>query len=62
MIFRTFDGKLIEINRYEFKNDTLYYKEIMKCKIGNKLSKSNNSSNNGCSTFVIQSLIQEVAL
>ena len=29
MIFRTIDNKLIEINKYHFKNDTLYYKKLM---------------------------------
>ena len=29
MIFRTVTGELIQINRYDFKTDTLYYKKIM---------------------------------
>ena len=29
MLFRTVDGKLIEINKYDFKNDKLYYSKIM---------------------------------
>jgi len=29
MLFRTADGKLVEINRYDFKNDKLYYKKLM---------------------------------
>lgn len=52
MIFRTFNGTLVEINRYEFKKDTLYYKEILKCKIANYLSKPDNRS------AFIQSLIK----
>jgi hypothetical protein len=28
MLFRTVDGKLIEINKYDFKNDKLYYEKI----------------------------------
>jgi len=28
MFFRTNDGTLIEINRYDFVNDELYYKRI----------------------------------
>jgi hypothetical protein len=31
MIFRKSDGTLIEINRYEFKNDKIYYQKIMDC-------------------------------
>ena len=29
MIFRKPDGTLIEINLYDFKNDYLYYSQIM---------------------------------
>ena len=29
MLFRTVDGELIEINKYDFKNDKLYYEKIM---------------------------------
>jgi hypothetical protein len=32
MLFRTIDGKIIEINRYDFKNDKLYYVKIMSIK------------------------------
>ena len=33
MLFRTIDGKIIEINRYDFKNDKLYYAKIMEIKL-----------------------------
>lgn len=29
MLFRTIDNKLIEVNKYHFKNDMLYYKKLM---------------------------------
>ncbi len=29
MLFRTVDNQLIEVNKYHFKNDTLYYKKLM---------------------------------
>ena len=32
MLFRTIDGKIIHINRYDFKNDKLYYAKIMSVK------------------------------
>jgi hypothetical protein len=32
MLFRTIEGKIIEINRYDFKNDKLYYAKIMSIK------------------------------
>ena len=31
MIFRTPLGKLIIVNKYDFKNDKLYYCKIMSC-------------------------------
>jgi hypothetical protein len=37
MLFRTIDGKIIEINRYDFKNDKLYYTKIMSLKTLAKL-------------------------
>jgi len=32
MIFRTITGKLIEVNRYDFINDKLYYEKILEIK------------------------------
>ena len=32
MIFRNSCGELIEINRYTFKNDKMYYEKIMEIK------------------------------
>jgi hypothetical protein len=32
MIFRTANGGLVEINKYDFKNDILYYKKIFEIK------------------------------
>jgi hypothetical protein len=29
MLFRTVTGELVEINKYNFKNDKLYYEKIM---------------------------------
>lgn len=39
MIFHNTKGELIELNRYDFKNDKLYYQKIMEVK--NKFTKSN---------------------
>jgi|CryBogDrversion2_1035201.scaffolds.fasta_scaffold512661_1 hypothetical protein len=36
MLFRTKTGKLIEINRYDFINDELYYKRIKEVVCGIK--------------------------
>jgi hypothetical protein len=40
MIFRNKDGKLIELNRYDYKNDHIYYKKIMILKNENKNNES----------------------
>jgi hypothetical protein len=32
MLFRTSDGRLIEIKKYDYKNDKLYYEKILEIK------------------------------
>jgi hypothetical protein len=32
MLFRTITGELIEINKYDYKNDKLYYEKILEIK------------------------------
>ena len=46
MLFRTYRGELVEIKKYDFANDKLYYEKIMELK--RKLSKSEkiHGSNN----------------
>jgi hypothetical protein len=39
MLFRTSEGELVEIKKYDFSNDKIYYEKIMK--IVNKSSKTN---------------------
>jgi len=47
MLFRTREGKLIEIRKYNFKNDTLYYEKILEVKKTlPKLEKCFNDKNN----------------
>lgn len=47
MLFRTNDGKLIEIKKYNFKNDTLYYEKLIDIKSPiPKLEKSLQNKNN----------------
>jgi hypothetical protein len=41
MLFRTVNGQLVQINRYNFKNDKMYYEKIMEIK---KQFINNNSS------------------
>ena len=58
MIFRTTNGELVELNRYSYTNDKIYYKEILNIKIPilelinpeirekNKLNTKNNTNKN----------------
>jgi hypothetical protein len=50
MLFRDSNGNLIELNRYDFKNDKLYYQKIMEIK--QLFTKSNKDSN--YSNYIIQ--------
>jgi hypothetical protein len=51
MLFRTNEGKIIEIKKYNFTNDKLYYQKIMEIKKPNnklsfaKLEKTFNDKN-----------------
>jgi hypothetical protein len=45
MLFRSYEGKLVELNRYDCKNDHIYYKKILHFKkIINKNPKESTSS------------------
>jgi hypothetical protein len=55
MLFRDINGKLIEINRYEFKNDKLYYQKIMEIK--KQFTKSNKNEQSNYSNYVINQSI-----
>ena len=47
MLFKTSEGKLIEIKKYNFKNDTLYYEKLLDIKKSiPKLEKTFNNKNN----------------
>jgi hypothetical protein len=54
MLFRDINGKLIELNRYDFKNDKLYYQKIMEIK--KQFTKSNKNEQSNYSNYVIQLL------
>jgi hypothetical protein len=58
MLFRTADGKLVEINRYDFKNDKLYYQKIMEIK--KQFTKSNKNEQTNYSNYVINQLLKKV--
>lgn len=48
MLFKNSNGELIEINKYEFKNDKIYYEKIMELKqsIKEKSAKLKKTFNN----------------
>jgi len=50
MLFRDSNGNLVELNRYDFKTDKLYYQKIMEIK--QLFTKSNKNQN--YSDYVIQ--------
>ena len=56
MLFRDINGNLIELNRYAFKNDKLYYQKIMEIK--KQFTKSNKDYN--YSNYVINQLLKKV--
>jgi len=43
MLFRSKDGKLIELNKISFKNDKLYFQKIVSLFENKQLSTTNNS-------------------
>ena len=58
MLFRDINGNLIELNRYDFKNDKLYYQKIMEIK--KQFTKSNKNEQSNYSNYVINQLLKKV--
>ena len=54
MLFRDSNGNLIELNRYDFKNDKVYYQKIMEIK--KQFTKSNKKEQSNYSNYVIRQL------
>ena len=67
MIFRDYNGKLVEINRLDFKNDKSYYNKIIQTKNPklfnelyiNNVNNINNTKNNksNYSNYLISKII-----
>jgi len=57
MLFRDINGNLIELNRYDFKNDKLYYQKIMEIK--KQFTKSNKNEQTNYSNYVINNTLKE---
>ncbi len=58
MLFRDSNGNLIELNRYDFKNDKVYYQKIMEIK--KQFTKSNKKEYPNYSNYVINQLLKKV--
>jgi hypothetical protein len=54
MLFRTNKGELVEIKKYDFPNDKLYYQKIIEIKT--KITKSIELKDSNYSNYVIQFL------
>ena len=57
MLFRDSNGNLIELNRYDFKNDKVYYQKIMEIK--KQFTKSNKKEQSNYSNYVINNTLKE---
>jgi len=44
MLFRKSDGTMVELNRYDFKSDVIYYQKIMELLILKHKKELNNQS------------------
>jgi hypothetical protein len=62
MLFRDITGKMVELNRYDFKNDKLYYQQIINIK-QQYFTKSNNININdnsmNYSNYIINNNLKE---
>ena len=68
MLFRNKEGILVEINRYDCKNDSIYYNKISQVKnllntfVGEKKQQDNNDSEIICTSYsnkLVKGLIEK---
>ena len=59
MIYRNTDGNLVEIKKFDYKNDYMYYKKILELKQPFTKSNQINISYN-YSSFVINNVVNKV--
>ena len=64
MLFRNKDGILVEINRYDFKNDEIYYQKIMdlyRLNVNDNIeNKNKNSNENNEKNMIINPSIERI--
>jgi hypothetical protein len=57
MLFRDVNGNLIQLNRYDFKNDKVYYQKIMEIK--KQFTKTTKNKYSNYSNYVINNTLKE---
>jgi hypothetical protein len=57
MIFRNSNGDLIEINKYDYPNDQIYYEKVMK--LQEEFTKCNFNKKNGDKKLIIKDLFHD---
>lgn len=57
MIFRNSKGELIEINKYEYSNDMIYYEKIMN--IQKEIAKCNNEIKNNSKNNIVKNIFND---
>ena len=62
MLFRNHDGSMVIIDKYEFKNDELYYNKIKSIKLGkNVLLNSSHQNSVNYSNNLIDQLLERTS-
>jgi hypothetical protein len=57
MIFRNSKGELIEINKYEYSNDMIYYEKIMN--IQKEIAKYNSEIKNNSKNSIVKNIFND---
>jgi len=58
MLYRNYEGKLVEINKNDFINDKIFYEKLMELKIPfSKLHHETNKPKKNYSTFIIDEIV-----
>jgi hypothetical protein len=57
MIFRNSKGELIEINKYDYSNDMIYYEKIMN--IQKEIAKCNNEIKNNSKNSIVKNIFND---
>jgi hypothetical protein len=61
MLFRSHNGSMVIINKYDYKNDDLYYKKIMNVKFSNNDDTLNTQTALNYSNLLIDHLLERTS-